>query len=236
MKTVATLFYTLSILFLFSFKTGGGQINSKLYSSIMTYIQSAEKDFDKIPEERKEQLKKVALFLQTRLSTEKKANLVYICTHNSRRSHMGQLWAMAAAEYYGIKGVSTYSGGLEITAFNPNAIKALTKAGFKITKKTEGTNPHYEATYASDASPVIAFSKKYMDSPNPTSNFAAIMTCSHADETCPLVRGASIKIATPYEDPKEADGKPNQDQVYDERCKQIATEVLYSFSLLKTMK
>ena len=82
----------------------------------------------------------------------------------------------------------------------------------------------------------MAFSKKYMDAPNPTSNFAAIMTCSHADKNCPIVQGASIKIAIPYEDPKDADGKPNETQIYNERCKQIATEVMYVFSLVKSLK
>ena len=72
-----------------------------------------------------------------------------------------------------------------------------------------------------------------MDAPNPTSDFAAVMTCSHADESCPIVQGAAIKISVPYEDPKIADGKPNETEVYDERCKQIATEVLYVFSLVK---
>ena len=143
------------------------------------------------------------------------------------------MWALAAAEYYGIKGVSAYSGGLEVTAFNANAVRALNDAGFKITKKTDGTNPNFEARYATDAPAVISFSKKYMDAPNPTSNFLAIMTCSHADAACPIVHGASVKIATPYEDPKEADGTPQQDKVYKERCQQIATEVLYCFSLVK---
>lgn len=196
------------------------------------YIEHAIKDFDKIPTDRKDQLKKIALYIQTELKAEKKANLIFICTHNSRRSHMGQLWAYAAANYYGIKGIASFSGGTETTAFHPNAIKSLTKAGFLITKKAEGTNPKYDVKYANDELAVTLFSKKYMDAPNPTSRFAAIMTCSQADEACPLVQGASIKIAIPYEDPKKADGKPNQDEVYDERCKQIATEILYVFSLM----
>jgi len=196
------------------------------------YIENAIKDFDKIPADRKDQLKKIALYVQSELKAEKKANLIFICTHNSRRSHMGQLWAYAAANYYGIKGISSFSGGTETTAFHPNAIKALTKAGFSITKKVEGTNPTYEAKYATDEPAVTLFSKKYMDAPNPTTNFAAIMTCAHADETCPIVQGAAVKIAIPYQDPKEADGKPNQDEVYNERCKQIATEILYVFSLM----
>lgn len=233
MKKTTTVACLLTILALSSFKPADKKTNSKLYPGIVQYIQNAEKDFDKIPADRKLALKKVALFIQTKLSSEKKVSLVYICTHNSRRSHTGQLWALAAAEYYGIKGVSAYSGGLEITAFNINAVKALNESGFKITKKTNGTNPQFESRYAEGIPSVISFSKKYMDTPNPTTNFGAIMTCAHADKNCPIVQGASIKISTPYEDPKEADGTPQQDQVYKERCKQIATEVLYSFSLVK---
>ena len=225
-------FFVITTLSLF----GADKAPGKLYPSIISYVKSIEKDFDKIPEDRKVQLKKIALYLKTKLSSEKKASLVFICTHNSRRSHTAQLWANVAAEYYGIQGVSNFSGGLEITAFNERMVKALVKTGFVITKKTEGTNPNYEVKMSDNGLIVTAFSKKYMDAPNPTSNFAAIMTCSHADKNCPIVQGASIKIATPYEDPKDADGKPNETEVYNDRCKQIATEVLYAFSLVKSGK
>ncbi len=234
MKTSVTLCLALCIVSLASFKNADKKATSGLYPSITEYIKSCEKDFVQIPADRKTEIKKIAAFIQTKLNTEKKVNLIYICTHNSRRSHTGQLWALAAAEYYGIKGVSAYSGGLEITAFNANAVKALSDAGFRITRKTEGTNPNFESRYATNAPAVISFSKKYMDAPNPTGNFAAIMTCSHADAACPIVHGAAIKVATPYEDPKEADGTLQQDKVYKERCRQIATEVLYCFSLVKT--
>ena len=137
MKKSVILFSAFVLLLLSSF-TIKEKAPSKLLPAITSYIKIAEKDFDKIPEERKQQLKKIALYLQTKLGSEKKASLVFICTHNSRRSHMGQLWANAAAEYYGIKGVENYSGGLEITAFNERSVKALTKAGFQITKKSEG--------------------------------------------------------------------------------------------------
>jgi hypothetical protein len=235
MKKAIILFSSILLITLSSFKTNE-MASSKLYAPITKYLQSSEKEFSKIPEERKTQLKKLALFLKTKLSSEKKANLVFICTHNSRRSHMAQLWAYAAAEYYGVKGVANFSGGTENTAFNERAVKALTDAGFAITKKTTGTNPAYEVKYAEGTPAVTAFSKKYMDSPNPVSNFAAIMTCSHADKNCPIVSGASIKIAIAYEDPKEADGKPNETAVYAERSKQIATEILYVFSLVKAGK
>lgn len=233
MKQLFSLGLMISALVLLSFQKKE-KMNTTLYPAIQQYLQVAEKDFDKIPADRKVELQKIAAHIREKLNTDKKVSLIYICTHNSRRSHMGQLWAMAAATYYNISGVSSYSGGLEVTAFNPNAIKAVEAAGFKVRKTSDTTNAKYDVTYSSAASPVVAFSKKYTDAVNPHSNFIAVMTCSHADESCPLVSGAWYRAATPYEDPKEADGKPNQDQVYNERCKQIATEVLYTFSLVKT--
>ena len=196
----------------------------------MNYIQQAQQGFDRIPDERKERLQKLVLFVRDKIKVGEEAQLIFICTHNSRRSHMGQWWARVAADYYEVPNVRTFSGGTEATAFNPRAVAALERAGFTIEKTSEGDNPHYKVTYASDAPAQEAFSKKYDDAANPQENFAAIMTCSQADENCPLVPGATLRVAIPYEDPKEADGTPEEVTRYDERSKQIATEMLYCFS------
>ena len=209
---------------------------ANLYPPISSYLKSVEKDFNKISDERKAALSKVAVYIKQNLKTENKASLVFICTHNSRRSQMAQLWSNAAANFYGIVGVESFSGGTEMTAFNNRAVKALANAGFVITKKTEDTNPNYEVKLSDDIAPVICFSKKYKDTPNPTSNFAAIMTCSSADKNCPIVSGSNARIAIPYEDPKEADGTPNEEAVYSERCRQIATEMMYIFSQVSKIK
>lgn len=205
----------------------------QLLPGIISYLQAAEKDFDSIDAARKLELRKIADGVSQLLRTTGKAALIYVCTHNSRRSHMGQLWAAAAAAYYGIQGIESYSGGTEVTAFNPNAIKALRDSGFEITTTVMQENPHYSITYSKGAEPLVAFSKKYMDAPNPARNFIAVMTCTHADENCPVVVGATLKVSTPYEDPKNGDGRPEQDAGYRTRCRQIATEVLYTFSLLQ---
>lgn len=199
---------------------------------IMTYIEEAQKGFDAIPADRKKQLKKIALFVESKIKAGEEAKLIYICTHNSRRSHMSQLWAKVAADYYGVEGVSTYSGGTEATAFNPRAVAALERAGFDIKKANDADNPVYEVTYASDAPAQKAWSKRYFDEENPQENFAALMTCSSADKNCPIVNGATLRIAIPYEDPKVADGTPGEAAKYDERSKQIATEMMYCFSLV----
>ena len=211
----------------------GPGIKPALNSSLTTYVESAKKDFKKIPKERRTELDKIAMFIQQKAKAAQPVQLTYICTHNSRRSHFGQIWASAAAVYYGIPNVKTFSGGTEISAFNERAVAAATRAGFEITKMSDTKNPVYEVKYAPDAEPIKAFSKKYDDDSNPQSDFLAVMTCSQADKACPVVKGAAQRVAVPYDDPKEFDGTPQEIAKYDERCKQIATETFYVFSKVK---
>ncbi|KQS33849.1 protein-tyrosine-phosphatase [Dyadobacter sp. Leaf189] len=202
----------------------------KLNSALTKYIETAKAGFSEIPADRITELDKIALFIQQRVAADQPVELTYICTHNSRRSHFGQIWAATAAAYYGIPNVKTYSGGTEISAFNERAVAACKRAGFEISKTADGKNPIYDVRYAPDAAPLKAFSKKYNDAANPQKDFCAIMTCSQADEACPVVNGASKRVAIPYDDPKAFDGTAQETAKYDERCRQIATETLYVFS------
>lgn len=201
----------------------------------MTYIENAIQGFDQIPNERKESLQELAQFISTKVSKNEDAKLIFICTHNSRRSHMGQIWASVAAQYYEVPRVQPYSGGTEATAFNPRAVAALQRAGLKINQLTEGENPRYQVQFKASTPLQKAFSKKYDDPSNPQQDFAAIMTCSQADEACPFVPGASFRISLPYDDPKKADGTPDEAARYDERSKQIATEMLYLINYVKNI-
>ncbi|MDZ7936460.1 MAG: protein-tyrosine-phosphatase [Emticicia sp.] len=228
-KTISLLLFLQIIIS----NTMGNNLNDVLDDSLQTYIKAAEKDFAQIPQERKIELEKIAVFIQAKVKAGKSAQLTYICTHNSRRSHFGQIWAATAAAYYGIPNVKTFSGGTESTAFNERAVAACRRVGFDINQITKEKNATYEVKYAAGAEPIKAFSKKFSDLSNPQSDFCAIMTCSQADEACPVVKGAILRVAIPYEDPKAFDGKPEETAKYDERCKQIATETLYVFSKVK---
>jgi arsenate reductase (thioredoxin) len=189
--------------------------------------------FHLIPAERKQTLGELAAYIREKQKANEPVYLNFICTHNSRRSHIAQLWAQAAAFHYQLSNVSCFSGGTEATAFNPRAVSAMQKAGFDIRTKTPGENPVYEVQVATLAQPLQVFSKKYNDPSNPSGHFAAVMTCSHADENCPLVFGAEKRIAITYDDPKESDGTPREADSYAERVQQIGREMLYAFSLLK---
>jgi protein-tyrosine-phosphatase len=203
-----------------------------LYASVIDFLASCEKDVALIAAERKELLASLATHIQQQLAAHSTISLTFICTHNSRRSHFAQIWAQVAAAYYGLNDIVCYSGGTEVTAFNPNAVKALQTAGLMIAIPEEKDNPHYWVKYSDRYAAIEAFSKKYADAPNPPSNYTAVLTCSEADEACPVVFGANARFKITFEDPKNSDGTPEQDAVYLTRCKQIATEMLYTFKLV----
>jgi arsenate reductase len=171
----------------------------------------------------------LAGYISQNLKTGVPVRLVFICTHNSRRSHYGQVWAKVAAELHGISPVETFSGGTEITACNPRTVAALERAGIRAQAITEGDNPVYLLQYAGGVNPVVAFSKIYDQAPNPDSGFAAVMTCAQAAANCPFVPGAEKRFSITYEDPKISDGTAAEAAVYDARCRQVAAEMFYVF-------
>lgn len=204
-----------------------------MFIQLKNYCDTLIKDFEIIPAHRKVLLEKISQYISLKKKEDKSVNLVYICTHNSRRSHFGQIWAQVAASYYGIKNVNTYSGGTEATAFNINAINAIKRVGFNVKPINIEKNSIYHVSYDDVEKPIVCFSKVYDDVKNPQSEFAAIMTCSDAEENCPFIPEVELRIGTTYEDPKAFDNTPLQDAKYDERCKQIALETFYVFSKIK---
>ncbi len=203
-----------------------------MYPTIQEYCDLAKAQFSSISQERKAILAKIASYIQGQKDREAPIQLMYVCTHNSRRSHFGQVWAAVAAHYYNVPKVQSYSGGTEATAFNIHAINALKRIGFQVMVDTQPSNPHYTVRF-SDEQSTLCFSKRYDDPTNPQSDFAAIMTCGDAEENCPLIPGVLLRIATTYQDPKAFDHTILQDYKYSERCLQIATEIFYTFSLVE---
>lgn len=201
-----------------------------MYSLLVQTIEKIQRQH--INEERKSVLQPLIDFVQQKLNNQEEININFICTHNSRRSHLSQVWAQVAAAHFQIPNVVCYSGGTEETALFPKVAETLTSQGFSIFKIAATNNPVYAIKYSDNALPVIGFSKKY-DSPfNPVSAFAAIMTCSQADGGCPFIAGAEKRIPITFDDPKISDGTPGQTQVYAERSLQIAAEMFYVFSMI----
>jgi arsenate reductase len=186
-----------------------------------------------VSNERKEVLQPLIDFIQNKVNSKDTIRLNFICTHNSRRSHLSQIWAQTMAFHFKIPNVFCYSGGTEATAMFEKVSETLTNQGFEILKLSENTNPVYALKYDANEAAVIGFSKKYDDSFNPEKGFAAIMTCSSADEGCPFIFGAEARIPIRYEDPKVFDGTDLMNAKYEERSLEIASELFYVFSQIK---
>jgi arsenate reductase (thioredoxin) len=204
-----------------------------LNPTLSQYVQARVAEFDQIPADRRERLQTLAAYVQERVQAGRPVRLTFICTHNSRRSHLSQVWGATAAAVYGVPGVETFSGGTEATAFNPRAVAALRRTGFEIPAPAAGRNPVYQVRWNAAGPAMECFSKVYHEPPNPTREYCAVMTCTQADEACPVVSGAAKRISLPYVDPKEADDTPEEAARYDERTAQIARELLFVFSQIR---
>ena len=200
------------------------------FDSLNEYILRAIESADSIAPSRQSLLQSAANKLKQIIEENGKTEAIFICTHNSRRSHLSQIWAQLAAWQYDLP-ITCYSGGTEATAFYPSAVAALSAAGCQISREGD-QNPCYEIK--PDRSHVIrSFSKRFDDPYNPKDNFVAFMTCSDADENCPIVPGAMHRVSLYYDDPKTYDGSDIEQKMYSERCFQIASEMYY---LMKRVK
>jgi arsenate reductase len=184
-----------------------------------------------ISAERTTLLNSMADYISVLIQKGESVKLNFICTENSRRSHLSQLMAAAIAHKLNVP-VETYSGGTKVSACNPRTVAALRRAGFQIVEDT-GENPHYEVRYADDADPILAYSKLYDAPENPQDSFIAVMVCGHADENCPFIPNAQKRFAVTFDDPKVADDTPEEAAAYDAKIIEIGAQLFYLFNSIK---
>ena len=208
--------------------------SAQLLPTLQPYVHDVANELALVPTERRSVLDAIAAQITTQLSSNKTADLTFICTHNSRRSHMSQIWAQTAAYYYGLYDIRAFSGGTQATACNCRTITAMRTAGFQIEDTTTNTdNPIYLVHYAANRPAIRAYSKLYNVDDNPKQNFIALMTCSNADKSCPIVEGSAARFAIHYVDPRLCDDTPTETDAYNERCREIAREMFYIMSQVR---
>jgi arsenate reductase (thioredoxin) len=227
-----------------------------LYPELSRFLQSSSEQLDQIDAARRAELDRLASMLAELSRDSPALQAVFICTHNSRRSHLAQLWSAAAAQWLGLDSFRSFSGGTEVTAFNHRCFPPLETAGFRISplpttgddpasparpsspsnpqaSNPQASNPQWLVSTSPDRPPQRCFSKRYDHPANPQQDFVAVMVCDDADENCPLVPGAKHRLRLTYIDPKRSDDTPQQDATYSERSAQIAREMLYLMQQLK---
>ena len=157
--------------------------------------------------------------------------LIFICTHNSRRSIVAEVWASVLADHYQLP-VKAYSGGTEVTAVHQNTLDCLGNIGFRIVKQNNRQNPKVQIKYGADQQ-LITFSKLFDDEVNPQQNFSAIMLCDNAAENCPFIPNALQRVNLTFPDPKQFDDTEMVSEKYNDGCMQIGSELHFLFRSLK---
>lgn len=148
-----------------------------------------------------------------------------VCTHNSRRSQLAQVYLALALAEAGVADVRVDSAGTEVTAVASGIVGVLRERGFDVDGDYTVGNPRLavrghglalelwsktldEALTATDGAPVIA-----------------IMVCAAADDHCPYVPGAVYRARLPFDDPKRADHTPEAPAAYREAAEAIEAEM-----------
>ena len=204
--------------------------------SLSRRIHQLLKEVDEIPEDRKKLLLLISDLIKQEISKNGHVNIVFICTHNSRRSQLAEAWLVAAYQHFDVRGISAFSGGTEATSFNIRMVVALRNDAFHLRTDGPRDNPRYvlQALEAS-SSPHIMFSKVYDHPFNPRTNMMVLMVCSDADKNCPVVLGSTHRISLSYEDPKEFDDTPMESQIYTDKVHEIGREILFLMKHVKDL-
>lgn len=201
------------------------------FPSINTFIESLGKNT--LSNERQNLLQALVIYILGQIGNKQPIQLIFICTHNSRRSQMTEVWAQMAAQYFQIP-AHCFSGGTVTSEVHSNTIRTLADTGFKISK-SNGSNPKYKVYFSEQHQPIILTSKLYNDPLNPKEGFAAVMTCADADESCPIVLGATARIPVLYEDPGKWDHTELEKIKYSDLNIQIASEIFWVFEKVNEM-
>lgn len=208
---------------------------NELYPSLSELIEELNLEQDQISDQRKEELKDLAASSSQIFSEYGILNITIICTHNSRRSQLAELWIRTLAHHYELDNIYTYSGGTEGTAFNQRMVQAIASAGWEVSQLDESENPKYHIAHSDeDRNTFIMYSKVYDENYNPQKDFLAILVCNSADKACPIVHGAAQRVALPYLDPKAFDDTEKESEAYADKVREIGREMIYMLGLMKS--
>jgi len=202
--------------------------SQKFYNKLAEYCILLPSEFDKIKDERKENLNIMGEYILSGYSVESEISLLFICDKNSRRSQFAQIWAQTASYYYKIDNFKASSGGLSETAINYHIIESLRRAGFSVTAaEVYSQNPVYLLSIGRKYPDIFIFSKKFDYWNNPSADFASVY-CSKNEKYNELkLLGSDQIIKIPYENVQIFDSSVGGAQKNDQVCHEIAREMFY---------
>ena len=197
------------------------------------YIKIILKNIDMgLERNRKDKLIELDQVIKKNHEQQNIVKIIFICTHNSRRSQFSQVWAYISSLYFKLDFLEFYSGGTEVDSVNLNVINALRNSGLEIEKEQKDDKVYLLRPFKEDKG-INLYSKKYSCKSNPTKHFIAIMTCSDADQMCPVIKGADKRMFLPYSDPRISEKTGLEKKTYEQINTVIAKEMFYLMKQLK---
>ena len=160
----------------------------------------------------KERLEKVINQINKLLGSSR--SIVFICTHNSRRSQFCEFWAKYFSNHYD-KNLNIYSAGVEKTEVYNGVFKALLRCGVKKLNNKLVIDKQS-----------IRLESKTLEEIH-LKSFISIINCSDAEKNCPIDFRSIANINLKYEDPKSFDGSSSEEDEYFNTSYLIARELNY---------
>ena len=117
-----------------------------IYRNILDTVHNL--NINSVSENRKILLDPLIGFIQNKKDLYEVIQLNFVCTHNSRRSHLAQIWAQTMAAYFNIQHVYCFSGGTEATYIYETTKKTLEEQGFIFKIKKKESNPTYQIFFS----------------------------------------------------------------------------------------
>ena len=185
-------------------------------SSLDKYIDNLDEVI--LRDYQKSRVKKISQELSGVINSCNK--IVFMCTHNSRRSQLSEVWANILSNRLNLK-LSFFSAGTEKTKVYKEVIETLCRVGVDINKEGK----------LNLTSNTINIYSKTLDEIK-EDKFIGIMNCSDAEKHCPLDPRSKKNIKLFYDDPKKYDRTTKESDEYDRTCRLIASELNAIFKLL----
>ena len=174
---------------------------------------------------RRPALRSCAAAIARQLDARGEVSVVAVCTHNSRRSQLAEVWLAVASAAAGLGGVSVCSGGSDPVAVAPGAIAVLRERGFRVEADTADANPRLRVRGHGIERELYAKPLGEAVAGVPLRGGVALMVCAAADAACPPVPQVGYRARLPFADPRHADGTPGEAAAYRAASDRIEAEM-----------
>lgn len=198
-----------------------------MYNNLKISIEDWNLPFNSFSKKRLKILDQLMVYLKELVAKKLELNVIFVCTHNSRRSQFAQFWLDTFLHNFGIENYNIFSAGTVETEVHKNVISVIEHYGFTVTKDSEINNKKYKIALGKGYE-INLFSKEITSVLEAgLGSFVLIFVCDSAYENCPFVIENQKHFSLTFEDPGRYDEDLNALEYYQKCAYKIAAEMHY---------